>query len=403
MNNFMKSLDNFVVAGKNVLLRVDLNVPINNKIVTDKTKLNLIKSTVSHLRANKNKIFLLSHFGRPKGKYNKRFSIKFLTKILANTLSVKKIYFSSFCYGEEINQQKKIMLPGDICLLENVRFNDGEEKNDFNFSESLAKHFDIYVNEAFSVSHRNHASIVGITRCLPSLAGNNFIKEIENLDKLLDSPVKLKTAIIGGSKVSTKLKLLNNLIKIFDTLIIGGAMANTFLLAQGFNIGKSLVETDLVNDAKQILNNSNYYKTKVILPVDLVVANSIEDKIDIKIVDVENFPPNQMAFDIGNQTIKLIKLSLLKSNIIFWNGPLGVFEHKPFDNGTNQVAKIIKDALQKLNITTIAGGGDTVAAINKTKAEKGFTYISTAGGAFLEWLEGKESPGLKALKNNKKS
>jgi phosphoglycerate kinase len=209
--------------------------------------------------------------------------------------------------------------------------------------------------------------------------------------------------IIGGSKVATKLKLLNNLIEIFDTLIIGGAMANTFLLAQGFNIGKSLVETDLVNDAKQILNNSNYYKTKVILPVDLVVANSIEDKIDIKIVDVENFPPNQMAFDIGNQTIKLIKLSLLKSNIIFWNGPLGVFEHKPFDNGTNQVAKIIKDALQKLNITTIAGGGDTVAAINKTKAEKGFTYISTAGGAFLEWLEGKESPGLKALKNNKKS
>jgi len=399
----MKTLNNFPVEKKNVLLRVDLNVPTKNGIVIDKTKFQIIKSTVSILSLKKNKIFLLSHFGRPNKKNNKKFSLKFLKKNLAESLSVKKIYFVSKCYGSIIDQQKTFMQPGEICLLENVRFHEGEEKNDSTFSKSLAKHFDVYINEAFSASHRKHASIAGVTKYLPSLAGNNFIKEIDHLNTLLNNSTKPKIAIIGGSKVSTKLKLLNNLLKVFDTIIIGGAMANTFLVAKGFKVGKSLVEKDLIINAKKILKRSKHFNTKLILPVDLICSNSIKKRINIKIVDVKNFLPDQIAFDIGNKTIELIKSLLLKSKVIFWNGPLGAFEYKPFDNGTNQVAKLIKKYTKKLNIITIAGGGDTVAAIKQAKVEKSFTYVSTAGGAFLEWLEGKESPGLQALKNNKLS
>lgn len=396
----MKTLNNFPVEGKNVLLRVDLNVPINDGIVADKTRLHIIKSTVNKLCSRKNKIFLLSHFGRPKGKFNKKYSLKFMTKILADILSVKQIDFVSSCYGEAVKRQKNIMQPGEVCLLENVRFHEKEEKNDTNFSESLAENFDVYVNDAFSASHRNHASIVGVTRYLPSLAGHSLIKEIENLDKLLSNTIKPKTVIIGGSKVATKLKLLNNLIEIFDTLIIGGAMANTFLLAQGFSMGKSIVEQHLVFDAKKILEKSSNFKRNVILPVDLVCSNNIEDMTNIQFIEVKDLFPNQMALDIGDKTIKFIKSFILESNMILWNGPLGAFENKPFDNGTNRVAEIIKKHAQKLNITTIAGGGDTITAIKKANAEKSFTYISTAGGAFLEWLEGEESPGVKALRDN---
>ena len=399
----MKSLDNFSVERKNVLLRVDLNVPVNDGIIIDNTKLHAIKSTVNELCVKKNKIFLLSHFGRPKGQFNKKYSLEFLTKILANILSIEQIYFVSSCYGEEVNRQINLMQPSDICLLENVRFYEEEEKNNTYFSKYLAKHFDVYVNDAFSASHRNHASIVGITKYLPSLAGNSLIEEIKILNKLLNQPSKPTTAIIGGSKVSTKLKLLKNLIKIFDTLIIGGAMANTFLFAQGFNMGKSLIEKDLIVEAKQILEKSKYFKTNIVLPVDLDCSNSLKDISNIQFVDVNNMYPNQIALDIGDKTIELIKSTILESNNILWNGPLGAFEYKPFDNGTNQVAKIINNSIRKLNKVTIAGGGDTVAAIKKANAEKGFTYISTAGGAFLEWLEGSESPGVKALKSNKLS
>jgi len=396
----MKTLNNFPIKEKNVLLRVDLNVPTSEGIVADKTRLYAIQSTVSELRFRKNKIFLLSHFGNPKGQFNNQYSLKFLEKILADILSVEQIHFVSSCFGDVVSRKMKLMKPGEICLLENVRFHKEEETNDLNFSKSLAKYFDVYINEAFSASHRNHASIVGITRYLPSLAGNSFIKEIENLDKLFSMPAKSKTVIIGGSKVSTKLKLLNNLIEFIDTLIIGGAMANTFLLAQEFNTGKSLVEKDLIIDAKKILEKSSNYNTKVILPVDLVCSNNIKDITNIHFVEVHNVLSDQIILDIGIKTIRLIKSSILKSDIILWNGPLGAFENKPFDKGTNQVAEIIKNNARKLNIITIAGGGDTIAAIKKVRAENSFTYISVAGGAFLEWLEGKESPGVKALKNN---
>ena len=309
----IKTLRNFPVKEKNVLLRVDLNVPVKTGKIIDNTRLHTIKSTVNELCLKNNKVFLLSHFGRPKGQYSKKYSLKFLTKILADVLSKKTIYFISSCYGKAVKSQIQLMQPGDICLLENVRFHAKEEKNDSKFSESLAKYFDIYINDAFSASHRNHSSIVGITRYLPSLAGNYFIKEIQSLNKLLYKPTKPTTAIIGGSKVSTKLSLLNNLIKIFDRLIIGGAMANTFLYAKGFSMGKSFLEKNLVKDAKQIIEKSINLNNNIILPVDVFCSNSIMDVKNIKCVDVKNILPNDMAFDIGSKTLKLIVSSILQS------------------------------------------------------------------------------------------
>tara|TARA_Y100000590_G_scaffold470316_1_gene663653 strand:- start:5484 stop:6686 length:1203 start_codon:yes stop_codon:yes gene_type:complete len=397
----MQTVNNFLIKDKNVALRVDLNVPTSkNGKVTDDKKILDIKLTLDKLRSNNNKIFLISHFGRPNGKFNKKYSLEFLKDILAKKLLINKIFFVNSCENQMIDQQKKIMKKGDVCLLENIRFYQDEEKNDLNFSKKFAKNFDIYVNEAFSASHRKHSSIVGITKYLPSLAGINLINEIENLNNLILNPKKPSTIIIGGSKISTKLKLLKNIIEVFDNIVIGGAMANTFLLSQGLKLGKSLVENNLIGEASNILEKSKNYNTNVILPIDLVCSNNLEDKKNIKIVDIKNVLPNQIALDIGDKSINLIKSVILKSNMVLWNGPLGAYEHEPFDHATNEIAKIIKIDATKLKIPSFAGGGDTIAAIKKAKAEKYFTYISTAGGAFLEWLEGKESPGVIALREN---
>lgn len=396
----MKTLNNFLVTGKNVLVRVDLNVPCKDGLVQDDTRLYAIKNTIDHLIQNKNKIFLLSHFGRPNGQIDKRLSLKFLPKKLANILSIDKILFCNTCFGEEVKSIIDSMNPGELCLFENVRFYKAEEVNDYTFAKNLAQHFDVFVNDAFSVSHRSHASIVGITKHLPSVAGVSLINEIENLNKFLKKNIKSSTAIIGGSKVSTKLKVFDNLIEIFDTLIVGGAMANTFLYSKGYGIGKSLVEKDLVDDVKLILKKMSNYNKNIILPIDLVCSKNLTDSTNIKIADIENILPDQIAFDIGNKTIETIRSSLLISKMILWNGPLGAFEYKPFDFGTNAIAETIKTDIYKLNITSIAGGGDTIAALKKTNAEKYFTYLSNGGGAFLEWLEGNESPGIKALITN---
>ena len=397
----MKTINNFQIKNKNVLLRADLNVPVKDGIVIDKTRIYSIQSSVNRLRSNNNKIFLLSHFGRPNGKFNKKYSLRFLCEIIANIFQIKEVHFINSLDSTEIETKKNIMNGGDICLLENIRFHKGEEKNDLNFAKTIAKYFDVYVNDAFSASHRNHVSVLGITDYLPSIAGDNLVKEIENLDKVLLNPIKPKTAIIGGSKVSTKLLLLYNLIESFNNLIIGGAMANTFLLAQGYSLGKSFVEKNLIKEAIDILDKSKKFGTKIILPIDLICSNKIDDLKNIKVVNINNIGHKQMALDIGEHTIKLIKPFLLKSKIILWNGPLGAFEYKPFDKGTNQVLNIVNNIASSHKITTIAGGGDTIAAIKKAKAENSFTYISTGGGAFLEWLEGKESPGVKALRENK--
>ena len=396
----MKTINNFQIRDKNVLLRADLNVPVKDGIVIDQTRIYSIQSSVNQLRTNNNKIFLLSHFGRPNGKINNKYSLKFLCKILANIFQIKEVHFINSLNSKEIETKKNLMNGGDICLLENIRFYEEEEKNDLHFAKMIAEYFDVYVNDAFSVSHRKHVSVQSITNYLPSVAGNNLVKEIENLNKLFKSPIKPNTAIIGGSKVSSKLLLLNNMIESFNTLIIGGALANTFLFAQGYNMGKSFVEKYLIKDAIDILDKSKKFKTKIILPIDLICSNKIDDSININTIDINKIKSEQIAFDIGGNTIILIKKILQSSKLILLNGPLGAFEYKPFDEGTNKVLNIIKDITSSHNITTIAGGGDTIAAIKKANAENSFTYISTGGGAFLEWLEGKESPGVKALRDN---
>ena len=397
----MKSLQNYTIKKKNVLLRVDLNVPVINGKIIDDTRLLNIRSTIEDLVNGKNKIFLISHFGRPKGKFIKKFSLEFLIPILKRIFKIKNISFLNSYLNKEISEHIKNMKYGEICLLENVRFYKYEESNDSKFSRNIAKNFDFYVNDAFSCSHRSHSSIDSITNFLPSLAGNSLLKEIKNLELLFDKKISPMTAIIGGSKISTKLLIIHNLIETFDKLIIVGAMANTFLYSQGYKVGKSLIEKNLRDEVKKILHKAKSQNVEIILPIDLICSNNIKDQINIKFVDINNILPDQMALDIGSKTIKLIEEKLLKSNMILWNGPCGAFEFKPFDYGTNQIAEIIKKNSKALNILTIAGGGDTVAAIKKCNAENAFTYISTAGGAFLEWIEGKDLPGIKALKNNK--
>ena len=395
----MKTLNKFKIFKKNVLLRVDLNVPIVNGKISDFSRIISIEPTIKNLSNNYNKIFLLSHLGRPNGENNKKLSFKIIKKYFEKNYK-NNIFFSNKPFGNEIEIIKKKMKNGDICILENIRFYKEEEDNDKSFSKKISKHYDVYVNDAFSCSHRNHSSIVGIPKYLPSVAGYTLLNEIKHLEKLSKKPKKPITAIIGGAKISTKLVLINNIIKKCNNIIIGGAMANTFLLCAGFEVGKSLIEKNLISTAKKILDKADKKNINIILPIDVVCAKNINHKDKININKINKIPKNQTILDIGPKTIKKIKSSLLNSKTIIWNGPLGVFEKKPFDKGTISIAEIFKSNLHNKKIFSIAGGGDTVAAINKLKAKKYFNYVSTSGGAFLEWLEGKELPGILSLKKN---
>ena len=399
----MKTVDNYYIKEKNVLLRADLNVPVVNGFITEKSRIISIKSSIHKLIKGKNKIFLLSHFGRPKGKFNKKFSLEFMCSALAKEFEIEKIHFIKAFNDQYIKEKIKSMSFGDVCLLENIRFYEGEEKNDMNFAKELAKNFDVYVNDAFSASHRQHASIVGITHYLPSVAGDSLLDEINNLEIFFNNPQKPKTAILGGSKISTKTELIQNLIEYFDNIVIGGAMANTFLLSKGFDVGKSLVEKKLIETTNKILKKAINYNCNIILPSDVVCSNDLNDSINIRHSDIDDIFSNQMILDIGNKTIQIITKTLSSSNMILWNGPLGAFEYKPFNYATIKIANIIKKNAKLRNIITLAGGGDTISAIKMAKSEEGFSYISKAGGAFLEWLKGNESPGVKALKENKVS
>ena len=397
----MKSLDNYKVEGKKILLRVDLNVPVLDKIITEKSRIEAIKKTIKILRQQKNKIFLISHFGRPMGKKNKKYSLKFLCSILEFEFQVDKVEFLDNIDDFSIKKKMQNMQYGDICLFENIRFYPEEENNDSEFIKEICKNFDVFINDAFSASHRNHASIVGPSKFLPCLAGPNLIEEIKNIDSFIYKSKRPILAIIGGSKISTKIKLLFNLIELSDQIIIGGAMANTFLFALKNNIGQSLVQKDLAQVALSVLQKAKDSNCEIILPIDVMCANSIRDITNINNYDVNLIPSHMMALDVGIETIKLIKQSILSSKMILWNGPLGAFEYSPFDESSMQISSFIKKNAKKLNISTLAGGGDTVSAIKLSKAEEGFDYISNAGGAFLEWLEGKGSPGVNALKENK--
>ena len=396
----MKNLDKLPLSKKNILIRVDLNVPFVNEKITEKSRIDIIKPTIKKLQKQKNKIFLISHFGRPKGIYNKKYSLEFILPTLENELNLKKIYFQKNIDEKEIKNLIKIMKPGEVCLFANIRFYSGEENNNLLFAESISKHFDAFINDAFSASHRSHASIVGIPKYLPSYAGNALINEINNINLFINNPKKPNLAIIGGSKISTKIDLLANLSKTVDTIIIGGAMANTFLLSQGFDTGKSLCEKQLIKTSISILNKAKNLNCKIILPIDVVCAENINDTSNIIECDIDSVKSKQMILDIGKKTIKLISEYISISNSILWNGPLGAFEYKPFEKSSIEIANFIKNRSKDQSISTIAGGGDTISAIKNANAIDGFSYISKAGGAFLEWLEGKGSPGVDALNKN---
>ena len=396
----MKELRDLDCKNKKIIVRVDLNVPVLEGTITDHSRIHAILPTLEKLIKNKNKIFLIAHFGRPKGEVNKEYSIEFLCLELKKFLNLKTIHFLAKCEKKIIETKIAEMDLGEICLLENIRFNAEEEKNDLNFSKLLASSFDIYINDAFSASHRNHASITGITKYLPSYAGLSFSKEIENLDKFLENSNKPNLAIIGGSKVSTKIKVLENLVEIFDSLVIGGAMANTFLLSNNYNVGSSLVENDFIELSKKIQKKAESKNCKILLPIDAVCSKKIEDRVNVETYSINNIPNDQMILDVGEQTTKLISDEILKSKSLLWNGPLGAFEYSPFDKSTISVANIIQNYSSKSQLDALAGGGDTLAAIKKAKANDAFKYLSTAGGAFLEWLEGNKSPGFIALREN---
>ena len=396
----MKSLDKIIIKNKKIIFRADLNVPVLNGKITDYSRINSIIPTIEILKKNENKIFIIAHFGRPKGKKNNKYSIKFLCEDLKKIFKIPNIHFLESFEKKIIQNKISEMKNGEICLFENIRFNPGEETNDLDFSKSLSSNFDIYINDAFSASHRNHSSITGITKYLPSYAGLSFSNEIKNLDNFLENSTKPNLAIIGGSKVSTKIKVLKYLVEIFDSLVIGGAMANTFLLSNNYNVGSSLIENDFINLSKEIQKKAKEKKCKILLPIDVVCSKDLQDKTNIKTYNISDVPKDQMILDIGEQSTKLISNEILKSQSVLWNGPLGAFEYSPFDKSTISVANIIKDYSNNTQINSLAGGGDTLAAINKANANNAFNYLSTAGGAFLEWLEGNKSPGFLALKEN---
>lgn len=393
-----QTIRDFDVKGKTVLLRADLNVPKHHNTVTDTTRIDRLKPTIEYLSSHGAKILILSHFGRPEGEQNPEMSLAFLTPILEQRWGIHT-RFSPDCIGDVAKGLAATLKDGEIMLMENVRFYKGEEANDPEFTRKLAELGEIYVNDAFSAAHRAHASTEGLARYLPTAAGLLMEEELNALTAALGNPERPVLAVAGGSKISTKLSVLLNLIEKVDYLVLGGGMANTFLYAQGYDLGKSLCEKDMADKAKAIMEKAQSIGCEIILPRDVVVATELKANAAHKIVPVSAIPADHMAIDIGDQTIAYITEKVKSCKTIVWNGPMGVFEIKPFDRGTNAVASIVSQQTQNGSCKSIAGGGDTVAALENAKATDDFSYISTAGGAFLEWLEGKPLPGVEALLN----
>ena len=396
----IRNLDDLLknnLSGKTVYLRADLNLPTINGKVTDTTRIKSILPTIRELKKNKCKIVILSHFGRPKGSYNKKMSLKhIIPKVEKVTRS--KIYFSKDHSGINFEKLIKKIPDGSVVIMENTRFHRGEEKNFKYFAKDLAKNCDFFVNDAFSVAHRSHASVTGLTNYVPSFSGRSLEKEVVTVSKFLSSKNKKKLAIIGGSKISTKINLINNLLKNVNAIVIGGAMANTFLLAQGKKIGKSLNEKTMIKTAKKIMSNALRKKCKIILPVDAVVASNLKKGGKFSEYNIDNIPDNGLILDIGKNSISIIDDEISKTKEVLWCGPLGLFEQSPFHLGTASVAKTLSKMTKNGKIVSVAGGGDTVAAISQSNYVNDFTYISTAGGAFLEMIAGQKLPGIEVLK-----
>jgi phosphoglycerate kinase len=391
-----KTLDNFAPKGKAVLLRADLNVPMQNGKISDLTRLERLSPTIKELSDKGAKVIVCSHFDRPKGKRVPEMSLRPIAAALGEVLG-KPVAFADDCVGVTAQEAVAAMADGDVLVLENTRFHTGEEENHAGMAQALAAFADVYVNDAFSAAHRAHASTEGVAHLLPAFAGRLMQAELSALEAALGTPKRPVAAIVAGSKVSTKLDLLSNLVAKVDILVIGGAMANTFLAAQGAEIGKSLQEPDLHETALKILAEAKTQGCEIVLPVDLVVAEKFAANPPTEIVAANAVPAGMMALDVGPATVDAFINRLAEIKTIIWNGPLGAFEIPPFDASTNKLALAVADATEKSGLVSVGGGGDTVSALRGAGVAERLTYISSAGGAFLEWMEGKTLPGVAAL------
>jgi phosphoglycerate kinase len=396
MTAAFRTLDDVDVKNKRVLLRVDLNVPMENGKVTDATRIERVAPTIIELADKGGKVILLAHFGRPKGPDPKQ-SLKPVTVEVAKAIG-RKVGFAEDCIGRKAEAAIAAMQPGDVLCLENTRFHQGEENNDPEFVAALARLGDLWVNDAFSAAHRAHASTEGLGHKLPAYAGRTMQAELEALSKALDAPQRPVAAVVGGAKVSTKLDLLGNLVSKVNVLMIGGGMANTFLLALGKPVGKSLAEGNLAGTARDILAKAKAAHCEIVLPVDAIVAQKFEANAPSRAVGVDAVGDADMILDIGPRSIEHAVSVLGRVKTLVWNGPFGAFEMEPFDTGTVEVAEAAAELTAAGRLVSVAGGGDTVAALNAAGVADRLTYVSTAGGAFLEWMEGKPLPGVEVLR-----
>ena len=392
-----KTLDDLTdIAGKRILVRVDLNVPVTDGKVSDTTRIERVAPTILELSEKGAKVILLAHFGRPKGEPVAGQSLSLIAPSVEEVLD-QRVAFASDCIGDVATAAIAEMNDGDVLLLENTRFHKGEEKNEAGFVAELAKNGDIYVNDAFSAAHRAHASTEGLAHHLPAYAGRTMQAELEALEKGLGQPSRPVVAIVGGAKVSTKIDLLSNLVGKVDALVIGGGMANTFIAAQGIDVGKSLCEHDLADTARAIMETAKTAGCTIVLPVDGVVAREFKANAENETVDVTAIPADAMMLDVGPRSIELVNDWIGKAATLVWNGPLGAFEITPFDKATVSAALHAAEQTKAGKLVSVAGGGDTVSALNHAGVAGAFSYVSTAGGAFLEWMEGKELPGVAVL------
>ncbi len=391
-----RTLDDADLAGKRALVRVDLNVPMEDGKVTDDTRLRATVPTIEKLRAGGAKVILLAHFDRPKGKVVPSMSLRPIVAPLSKVLGLP-VAFAEDCVGPKAREAVNALQPGEILLLENVRFHAGEEANDRKFADSLAANGDLFVNDAFSAAHRPHASTEALAHRLPAYAGEQMRLELDALDRALGHPERPVLGIVGGSKISTKLDLLRHLVTKLDKLAIGGGMANTFLYAQGHDVGASYCEKDLADTAREVIRLAGQNNCKLFLPVDIVVAEKMAPGAPARVRDIGHVDEDERILDAGPETVERLCRAMGNSKTLIWNGPLGVFEIPPFDKGTMEAARHAASLVKAGKLVAVAGGGDTVAALNAAGVVDDFTFVSTAGGAFLEWMEGKTLPGVAAL------
>lgn len=396
MATTFRTIDDLDVAGKRVLVRADFNVPMKDGVVTSTTRLERQAPTINDLVAKGAKVIICSHFDRPKGKVVPSMSLKPVAAALAKIIN-KPVAFADDCVGPVAEAAVAKLNNGDVLLLENTRFHAGEEKNDPELSKGMAKLADIYVNDAFSSAHRAHSSTEGVAHLLPNAAGRSMQAELTALSKALETPVRPVMAVVGGAKISSKIGVLENLLKRVDILVIGGAMANTFMAAQGVKVGKSLKEDDQFPIALKTLEAAKASGKKIVLPVDAALAKEFKAGAECRIASVNDIHDDEMMLDVGPASIEEFKKILATTKTVVWNGPFGAFEIPPFDKGTVGAATAVAEATQAGKLLSVAGGGDTVSALNTAKVGDKFSYVSTAGGAFLEWLEGLELPGVVAL------